>query len=110
LLRRTRVEALPQLINVLRGDLSLVGPQPQRPQLVSALETDVPFYGRRHLVRPGLTGWAQIHPLPGDEADPVATLSRDLFYLKHQSLLLYVFVLLSSIWGGLTGTRRSHAR
>jgi lipopolysaccharide/colanic/teichoic acid biosynthesis glycosyltransferase len=108
-LRRTHIEALPQLINVLRGDMSLVGPEPATPQFVSEVENEVQFYGRRHLVRPGITGWAQLHRLPDDSDDAETTLSRDLFYLKHQSLSLYIYVLLASIWSGITGSHRARA-
>ena len=108
-LRRTHIEALPQLLNVLRGDISLVGPEPETPQFVSEVENDVQFYGRRHLVRPGLTGWAQLHRRDDDSDDAETTLSRDLFYLKHQSMSLYLYVLLASIWSGLTGSHRARA-
>jgi lipopolysaccharide/colanic/teichoic acid biosynthesis glycosyltransferase len=108
-LRRTHIESLPQLLNVLRGDMSLVGPEPATPQFVAEVENEVQFYGRRHLVRPGLTGWAQLHRRADEGDDAETTLSRDLFYLKHQSLSLYLYVLLASIWSGLTGSHRAHA-
>ncbi|MGH2905190.1 MAG: sugar transferase [Solirubrobacterales bacterium] len=109
-LRRTHIEALPQLLNVLRGDMSLVGPEPATPKLVAEVENEIEFYGRRHLVRPGLTGWAQLHRLPDEEEDVETMLSRDLFYLKHQSLLLYVYVLLSAVWSAFTGNSRARAQ
>lgn len=92
-LRATRIERIPVLLNILRGDMSLVGPRPERPQRMSEIEQDLKFYARRNLVRPGITGWAQLHD---DGEDPKTELSHDLFYLKHQSLMLYVFVLLKA--------------
>ncbi len=88
LLRRTRLDELPQVINVLRGDMSLVGPRPERPEFVARLEREIPFYRMRHMVRPGLTGWAQVtHPYGDSVADARAKLEHDLYYIKHRSLL-----------------------
>lgn len=89
LLRSTRLDELPQLINVLRGEMSVVGPRPERPEFVDLLEENVPFWSRRHLLRPGITGWAQLRA--GYAADSLATeekLSYDLWYLRHQSLIV----------------------
>jgi exopolysaccharide biosynthesis polyprenyl glycosylphosphotransferase len=89
LLRATRLDELPQLINVLRGEMSIVGPRPERPEFVDLLEESVPFWSRRHLLRPGITGWAQLRS--GYAADSLATeekLSYDLWYLRHQSLIV----------------------
>ncbi len=97
-LRATRIEYLPTLINLLRGDLTLVGPRATRPQRLSELEREIPFYGRRNMLRPGITGWAQLH----DSSDPETELSNDLFYLKHQSLMLYVYVLMATLWRPLS--------
>lgn len=89
LMRRMRLDELPQLWNVLRGDMSIVGPRPERPEFLELLEDEVPFWSRRHLVKPGLTGWAQVrHPYTGDVAGAAEKLSYDLYYLKHQSLRL----------------------
>ena len=88
-LRRTRLDELPQLWNVLRGDMSVVGPRPERPEFISPLEEAVPHWTRRNLVKPGITGWAQIRL--GYTSDSVSArdkLSYDLYYLKHRSLLL----------------------
>jgi lipopolysaccharide/colanic/teichoic acid biosynthesis glycosyltransferase len=93
-LRSTRIEYLPTLINLLRGDITLVGPRATRPQRLAELEREIPFYGRRNMLRPGITGWAQLH----DSSDPETELSNDLFYLKHQSLMLYVYVLMATLW------------
>ena len=89
LLRATRLDELPQLINVLRGEMSIVGPRPERPEFVELLEESIPFWSRRHLLRPGITGWAQLRA--GYAADSLATeekLSYDLWYLRHQSLIV----------------------
>lgn len=112
-LRQTHIDALPLLLNVLRGDMSLVGPRPASPRDVTRLEQDVPFYGRRHLVKPGITGWAQLHA-KHDQSDSehtatALTLSHDLFYLKHQSLFLYAYVLAASCFAALAGTLRLRA-
>ena len=110
IIRRFHVDELPQLINVLRGDMSLVGPRPERPEFVDRLEEDIPFYGRRHLIKPGVTGWAQIRAGYGlsDEGQTVK-LSQDLFYLKHQSVLLYIYVLLATCGTVTRGTVHSRA-
>ena len=89
LMRRMRLDELPQLWNVVRGDMSIVGPRPERPEFLALLEDEVPFWTRRHLVKPGLTGWAQVrHPYTGDVAGAAEKLSYDLYYLKHRSLRL----------------------
>jgi lipopolysaccharide/colanic/teichoic acid biosynthesis glycosyltransferase len=87
LLRRTHVDEIPQLWNILRGDLAIVGPRPEQPHLVDQLSEKIPFYGLRHLVRPGLTGWAQVkYHYGADEADALQKLQYEFFYLRHQSL------------------------
>ncbi len=88
-LRRSRLDELPQLINVVRGDMSIVGPRPERPEFLDMLEGSVPFWTRRHLLRPGITGWAQLQS--GYASDSNATeekLAHDLWYLRHQSLMI----------------------
>jgi len=88
-LRRTRLDELPQLWNVLRGDMSIVGPRPERPEFLEQLAEDVPFWARRHLVKPGITGWAQLRcGYTSDSRGAAEKLSYDLYYLKHRSLLL----------------------
>jgi lipopolysaccharide/colanic/teichoic acid biosynthesis glycosyltransferase len=89
LLRRTHVDELPQLLNVLRGDLSVVGPRPEQPHYVHELMGKIPFYDLRHRVRPGLTGWAQVkYGYAGSESDALHKLQYEFFYLRHQSLAL----------------------
>jgi exopolysaccharide biosynthesis polyprenyl glycosylphosphotransferase len=103
-LRSTRVDELPQLWNVLTGDMSIVGPRPERPEFVDELESEVPFWDRRHLVKPGITGWAQIRS--GYAADSLGTeekLSYDLWYLRHRSLLLDFVICLKTVPRVLTG-------
>lgn len=86
ILRRSRVDELPQFWNVLRGDMSLVGPRPERPEFVEKLGESIPFYAQRHLVKPGLTGWAQInYPYGASVEDARNKLRYDLYYLKHAS-------------------------
>ena len=89
LLRRTHLDELPQAWNVVRGDLSIVGPRPEQPQYVSRLAEKLPFYGMRHVVRPGITGWAQVKWWYADnEIDTYQKLQYELYYLRHQSLTL----------------------
>ena len=103
-LRRIRIDELPQLWNVLRGDLSLVGPRPEQQPFVEQFSQTIPFYGHRHLVRPGITGWSQVNFGYADsEADTVEKLSYDLFYVKHLSPWLDLEVLGRSVWTVLSG-------
>ena len=93
-LRMTRIDELPQLINVLRGDMSFVGPRPERPPFVSELSRKIPFYASRHSVKPGITGWAQIrYPYGATVDDAVQKLQFDLYYLKNHSLFLDFVIL-----------------
>ena len=93
-LRRTHVDEIPQLVNVLRGDMSVVGPRPEQPEFVERLEHALPHYSRRHLIKPGLTGWAQVRcGYAGSDAGSAWKLCHDLFYLKHQSLWLDLAIL-----------------
>ncbi|GBE23659.1 UDP-N-acetylgalactosamine-undecaprenyl-phosphate N-acetylgalactosaminephosphotransferase [bacterium BMS3Bbin01] len=103
-LRRFRADELPQLLNVLKGDLSLVGPRPEQPEFVDGFVRTIPFYAYRHLIRPGVTGWAQVnYGYADDEADTVEKLTYDLYYVKHMSLWLDLDVLGKSIWTVLSG-------
>lgn len=103
-LRRTRLDELPQLCNVLVGDMSLVGPRPERPDLVAELAEKLPFYNERHLVKPGITGWAQISFRYGASlADARQKLQFDLYYLKHMSLELDLIILFRTLGTFLRG-------
>jgi lipopolysaccharide/colanic/teichoic acid biosynthesis glycosyltransferase len=88
ILRSTHVDELPQLFNVVKGDLSIVGPRPEQPAYVSELVDKIPFYDLRHLVRPGMTGWRQVKfGYAGSEAEALEGLQFDFFYLRRQSLI-----------------------
>jgi sugar transferase (PEP-CTERM system associated) len=98
LLRRTRLDELPQLWNVLRGDMSFVGPRPERPEFVCDLTKQIPFYRQRHMVRPGLTGWAQVRYTYGATTeDALEKLQYDLYYIKNLSIALDLFIILSTV-------------
>jgi exopolysaccharide biosynthesis polyprenyl glycosylphosphotransferase len=97
-LRRTRLDELPQSLNVLRGDMSLVGPRPERPEFEADLARDIPFYAVRHAVQPGLTGWAQVnYHYTASVEETLVKLQYDLHYLKHQGLLLDLRILMKTI-------------
>lgn len=96
-LRLLRIDELPQVLNVLRGEMSFVGPRPERPFFVQSLSRDIPFYAERHRVRPGITGWAQInYPYGASIEDARAKLSYDLYYIKNYSLLFDLLIILST--------------
>jgi lipopolysaccharide/colanic/teichoic acid biosynthesis glycosyltransferase len=97
-LRRTRLDELPNLLAVLRGEMSMVGPRPERPQFVEQLEREVPLYRARLIVAPGLTGWAQVNHEYGDSVrDASAKLEYDLYYIKHQSIWFDALILLRTV-------------
>jgi exopolysaccharide biosynthesis polyprenyl glycosylphosphotransferase len=97
-LRRTHLDEIPQLLNVVRGEMSVVGPRPEQPAFVEHLETTLPFYSRRHLIKPGLTGWAQVRcGYAGSDAESAWKLCHDLFYLKHQSISLDLAILVETV-------------
>ena len=103
-LRRTRLDELPQLVNVLLGDMSLVGPRPERPVFVEDLARQIPYFQLRHVVKPGLTGWAQInYPYGNSVSDALHKLQYDLFYIKNQSLALDLRVAVRTFWTVLHG-------
>lgn len=97
-LRRTRIDEIPQLWNVLKGDMSIVGPRPERPEFVSDLTQQIPFYGQRHVVRPGLTGWAQVrHSYGSSIDDALQKLQFDLFYVKNLSIAFDLFICVETL-------------
>lgn len=98
ILRRTRLDEVPQLWNVLVGDMSIVGPRPERPEFVADLTIQIPFYGQRHVVRPGVTGWAQVrHSYGSTVEDALQKLQFDLFYIKHLSIAFDLFICLETL-------------
>ena len=98
LLRKSRLDEFPQLWNVLKGDMSLVGPRPERPVFVRQLSDTIPFYAARHAVRPGVTGWAQIrYPYGSTDEDARRKLEYELFYLRNRSITFYLAVLLETV-------------
>ena len=97
LLRRFRMDELPQLWNVLKGDMSFIGPRPERPEFVRQLEAQIPYYDYRHIVKPGISGWAQINlPYGASFQDAKEKLNYDLYYIKNYSLALDLLVLLQT--------------
>jgi sugar transferase (PEP-CTERM system associated) len=97
-LRRTRIDELPQLLNVLRGEMSFVGPRPERPEFVAMLTEQIPFYAVRHSVKPGLTGWAQVRYSYGATVEQsVKKLEYDLYYVKNHTLVLDLVILLETV-------------
>jgi sugar transferase (PEP-CTERM system associated) len=98
ILRRSRIDELPQLLNILRGDMSFVGPRPERPVFVAELASQIPLYHERHLVKAGLTGWAQInYPYGASIDDARSKLSYDLYYVKNFSILFDLVILLQTV-------------
>jgi len=107
-LRKFRLDELPQLYNILKGDMSFVGPRPERPEFVQQLTAKIPYYNERHRVKPGLSGWAQIrYPYGASEEDGHEKLQFDLYYVKNYSILLDAMILLQTAEVVLLG-RGSH--
>jgi lipopolysaccharide/colanic/teichoic acid biosynthesis glycosyltransferase len=93
-IRRFRLDELPQLLNVIRSDMALVGPRPERPEFVKSLAEKIPYYNYRHCVRPGITGWAQINYKYGDTMeDVIMKLEYDLYYIKNLAVSLDLFII-----------------
>jgi sugar transferase (PEP-CTERM system associated) len=104
MIRKLRFDELPQLFNVIRGDMSLVGPRPERPEFVARLSQNIPYYHERHSVKPGITGWAQLsYPYGSSDEDAMEKLQYDLYYVKHRSLVFDLMVILQTVevvfWG-----------
>jgi lipopolysaccharide/colanic/teichoic acid biosynthesis glycosyltransferase len=98
-LRQTRLDEIPQVLNILKGEMSFIGPRPERPEIVTELEKQIPFYKTRLLIKPGITGWDQIsgdyHSASVD--DSLTKLQHDLFYLSHRSLYLDITIALKTV-------------
>ncbi len=98
IIRKIRIDEIPQFWNILRGEMSFVGPRPERPHFVAQLAKEIPYYEQRHLIPPGLTGWAQIkYPYGASIEDARQKLQYDLFYVKNQSLVLDAIVLFETV-------------
>ncbi len=98
IIRKIRFDELPQLFNVLRGEMSVVGPRPERPEFVRTLSEAIPYYPHRHSVRPGITGWAQINYTYGDTLeDTIVKLEYDLYYIKNMSLSLDIYIVFHTL-------------
>ena len=97
MIRRARLDELPQLWNILRGDMSVIGPRPERPQFVAGLSEKIRYYNLRHCVRPGLAGWAQLrYPYGASEEDAAEKLTYDLFYVNNLILLFDILMLIQT--------------
>ncbi|XQW85343.1 TIGR03013 family XrtA/PEP-CTERM system glycosyltransferase [Thalassotalea piscium] len=97
-IRKYRVDELPQIYNVMRGDMGFVGPRPERPEFVQQLIKNIPYYNERHNVKPGLTGWAQLkYPYGATEEDSLEKLKYDLYYIKHRSFMLDLLILIRTV-------------
>ena len=96
-LRKTRLDEFPQFINIIKGDMSIIGPRPERPVFVNEIAEVMPFYETRHIIKPGLTGWAQVNYSYGDSiADSLVKLQYDLYYIKHRSIFLDINILVKT--------------
>lgn len=110
-LRRYRIDEIPQLWHVLCGHMSFVGPRPERPEIITQLAREVPYYEERLMVQPGITGWAQVsYPYGASTLDSRRKLEYDLYYMKHMSLFLDVFILLDTVRIVLTGGAKAQTR
>ena len=97
-LRRSRFDEIPQFINVIMGDMSVIGPRPERPVFVADLSKKIPFYEIRHIVKPGVTGWAQVNAKYGmSEEDALEKLQYDLYYIKRRSLFLDISIVIKTL-------------
>jgi sugar transferase (PEP-CTERM system associated) len=98
IIRKLRIDELPQFVNVIRGDMSFIGPRPERPVFVAQLEREIPYYAQRHLVKPGLTGWAQVrYPYGASVEDAIEKLQYDLYYIKNQSPVLDAITIFETV-------------
>ena len=100
-IRKTRIDELPQIINVIKGEMSIIGPRPERPEFINEFLKDIPNFNERLAVRPGITGWAQVNG--GYELTPKDKLVYDIFYINHESIKLDFLILLKTIKVMVTG-------
>nr|WP_245739705.1 sugar transferase [Thermoflavimicrobium dichotomicum] len=101
-IRKTRIDEIPQLINILRGDMSLIGPRPERPMFTEQFAKEIPGFKKRLMVKPGLTGWAQVNG--GYDATPAEKFEMDMYYIRNQSFALDLKILLRTVWVVFTGS------
>jgi exopolysaccharide biosynthesis polyprenyl glycosylphosphotransferase len=101
-IRKTRIDEIPQLINVLRGDMSLIGPRPERPMFTEQFDKEIPGFKKRLKVKPGLTGWAQVNG--GYDATPAEKFEMDMYYIQRQSFKLDMQILLRTVWVVISGS------
>jgi sugar transferase (PEP-CTERM system associated) len=98
IIRKLRFDEIPQMVNVLKGEMSFVGPRPERPFFVEMLKKEIPYYSQRHVIKPGITGWAQIsYHYGSSKEDALEKLKYDLFYIKHMSLLFDLMIILETL-------------
>jgi exopolysaccharide biosynthesis polyprenyl glycosylphosphotransferase len=98
IIRKMRIDEIPQLWNVMKGDMSFIGPRPERPEFISMLEKEIPFYELRHLIKPGITGWAQVmYPYGSSIEDAIQKLQYDLYYIKNYTVLLDFVILMKTL-------------
>lgn len=97
-LRKTRIDEIPQFYNILKGEMAIIGPRPERPEIVKKIDEMMPFYETRHIIKPGLTGWAQVNYSYGESiSDSLVKLQYDLYYIKHRSLLLDINIMVKTM-------------
>ena len=97
-LRRTRLDEVPQFINIFKGDMSIIGPRPERPEFVEELSENFPFYTIRNVIKPGLTGWAQVeYPYASTKQEQYIKLRYDLYYIKERSLLMDFKIIIKTV-------------
>jgi lipopolysaccharide/colanic/teichoic acid biosynthesis glycosyltransferase len=97
-LRKTRIDEIPQFINILKGDMAVIGPRPERPIFVKEIAEMMPFYETRHVIKPGLTGWAQVNYSYGESfEDSLIKLQYDLYYIKHRTVFLDLNIIIKTI-------------
>jgi len=98
MIRKLRLDEVPQMINVLKGEMSFVGPRPERPVFIEQLQKEIPYYSQRHVSKPGITGWAQIrYPYGASKEDALEKLKYDLYYIKHMSVLFDLTIILETV-------------